>query len=359
MNEYIETYQKAIVQIATPQSSGTGFALPARGLLATNYHVVEGANRVAIENKAFGKQLAEVCFYDSRYDLAFLRAAQMPDDLPELPVVGEPHPTVGERVTAMGHPRGLRLSVKSGIISNAHEEINGIPYLHIDAALNPGNSGGPLIDSKGRVIGINTFVLRNGDNIGFSLPSRFILDSLDAFERVKAPFAARCRGCSNVVTPETVKKNTCNYCGAKITLPNQLPPYRPHGVALTLENLFSRLGFDVELSRSGPAIWELRQGSARVQISYHEKTGLISADALLCRLPQEKIGDLYAFLLRENFSTEALTFSLREQDVILSLLIFDRYLDEEVGMRLFKKLLEKADEYDNLLVEKFGARWID
>ncbi|MFN4080720.1 MAG: trypsin-like peptidase domain-containing protein [Saprospiraceae bacterium] len=359
MNDYIEAYQKAIVQIATPKSSGTGFALASRRLLVTNYHVVEGARRVIVENKAFGKQLVEVCYCDSGYDLAFLRPDQMPDDLPDLPLVGEPHPVAGERVTAMGHPRGLRFSVKNGIISNAYEEINGIPYLHIDAALNPGNSGGPLIDAQGRVIGINTFVMRDGDNIGFSLPARFVLEALDAFERIKSPHAVRCKGCSNIVTDETVAKGACNYCGAKIQLPHQIPPFQPHGVALILENLFVRLGFDVELSRSGPDMWELRQGSARIQVSYHEKTGLISADAILCRLPQEKIGDMYAFLLRENFSTEALTFSLREQDIILSLLIFDRYLDEEIGLRLLKNLLEKADEYDNLLVEKFGARWVE
>jgi serine protease Do len=113
----------------------------------------------------------------------------------------------------------------------------------------------------------------------------------------------------------------------------------------------------VRLSRSGPNAWEIRPGSASIIITYHEKTGLLSADALLCELPKKDIKPLYEYLLRENHRNEGLSLSVHEQDIILSLLIFDRYLNEETGQAMLRELFEKADFYDNKLVEEFGAIW--
>jgi serine protease Do len=80
-------------------------------------------------------------------------------------------------------------------------------------------------------------------------------------------------------------------------------------------------------------------------------------DAYLCALPKTDIKPIYEFLLRENYETEGLSFSIKDQDVVLSLLIFDRYLNLSTGMKLFRHLFERADYYDNVLVEKYGARW--
>jgi len=113
----------------------------------------------------------------------------------------------------------------------------------------------------------------------------------------------------------------------------------------------------VALSRSGHNAWEVKQGSATILVSYHDKSGLISADTVLCELPKENIKPLYEYLLRENYSNEALTLSLNDQDIVLSLLIFDRYLNEETGKAMLSQLFEKADYYDNVLVEQYGASW--
>ena len=92
-------------------------------------------------------------------------------------------------------------------------------------------------------------------------------------------------------------------------------------------------------------------------MSYHDKSGLISADTVLCELPKENIKPLYEYLLRENYTNEALTLSLNDQDIVLSLLIFDRYLNEDTGKAMLSQLFNKADYYDNVLVEQFGATW--
>ena len=80
-------------------------------------------------------------------------------------------------------------------------------------------------------------------------------------------------------------------------------------------------------------------------------------DALLCTLPPQNIKALYEYLLRENYRNEGVTLSVRGQDIVLSLLIYDRYLKEETAEKLLSSLFEKADSYDNILVEQYGAKW--
>ena len=121
--------------------------------------------------------------------------------------------------------------------------------------------------------------------------------------------------------------------------------------------MLEKAGHNVQLSRRGPNNWEMQKGSAKINISYYEKTGLITGDAYLCLLPQRNIKKLYEYLLRQNYETESLTFSIKEQDIILSLLIYDRYLNVDTGLKLFEHLFERADYYDNILVEEYGALW--
>lgn len=357
MSDFIETYRDVIVQIATPTSTGTGFYLKDRGLIVTNHHVVEGSRAVAIEGAKFSKQLTPVRYSDQKYDIAFLAGPQTELELPEVRLGFSKTPRAGDPITAIGHPFGLKFSVKNGIISNPQEMLNNIPYLHIDAALNPGNSGGPLIDREGDIVGINTFIIQDGDNAGFSLPVRFLHDALENFQKIGSENACRCTACLNIVTEASVENKRCIHCGNKVELPASVEEYVPSGVAKTVENLISQIGHNVALSRCGPHAWEIRQGSAKIGITYHDKSGLISADAVLCQLPKENIKPLYEYLLRQNYTNEAVSFSVHEQDIVLSLLIYDRYLNEETGLDLLRRLFEKADEYDNILVETYGASW--
>ncbi len=357
MNDFVETYRNIIVQIATPNSTGTGFYLRDHNLIVTNHHVVEGHRAVVIEGAMFGKQVARVQYADPKYDLAFLAGPHGAVDLPEVRLGTGQGLREGDPVTVIGHPFGLKFSVNTGIISNAREVMNGVPYLQIDAALNPGNSGGPVVNRAGEVVGINTMIIQNSNNIGFSLPVQFLQESLDGYRLAGTDNACRCIACLNIVTEKTVDKGFCLFCGSRVELPAGQDEYHPVGIARTIERLVAQLGHDIPLSRSGPNAWEIRQGSAKIGITYHDKSGLLSADAVLCQLPKANIKPLYEYLLRENYSNEALTLSLHGQDIVLSLLIYDRYLSDETGMALLRLVFEKADYYDNILVERFGASW--
>lgn len=359
MHQVIDNYRRNIIQIATPYSTGTGFFLKEYGLVVTNHHVVEDNRSVIIEGVGFQKQLAEVLYIDRKYDLAFLSAPSGVNEFPEIGLGRQKDVKERDAVTAFGHPFGLSFSVKSGYISNIREIMNGIPYIHIDVSLNPGNSGGPLVDQDGHIIGVNTFIMKGSDSVGFALPADILEQSLQGFIAAGGKDVIRCIGCGNMLTTVTVEQNSCSHCGAAAKLPSAVEPYAAVGVAGTIERLISAIGHDVSLSRCGPNAWEIREGSAKIIITYHEKTGLISADAILCQLPEKQIKPLYEYLLRENYTNNAMTLSVHEQDILLSLLIYDRYLDEETGKQMLEELFQKADYYDNVLVEEYNAVWKD
>lgn len=356
MKEVIDRYRDVVIQIATPYSTGTGFYLKAPHLIITNEHVIRGNTEVVINGHNLPKQMAQVVYADQKLDLAFLKISDN-DTIPEVHLADNGQVQQGDAVIAIGHPYGLKFSATQGIVSNTMHQQGEISYIQHDAALNPGNSGGPLVNMEGDVVGINTFVVRDGDNIGFSLPAHYLAESIREYQEKRGEVAVRCYSCGNVVAESQMSGEYCPFCGAHLLLPSKVEPYDPAGMSRTIEDMLKQLGYDVTLSRRGPNAWELQRGSARILIIYHEETGLITGDAFLCLLPKENIQPLYEYLLRENYTLPGLTLSVRGQDVILSLLIFDRYFNVETGLKLFEALFTKADEYDNVLVEQYGAGW--
>jgi len=355
ISDIIDQYEPVLIQIATPYSTGTGFYLAAHHLIITNEHVVRGNRQVVIDGLGIEKQLVEVRYIDPLHDLAFLSAPKG-----SLPVVSLSENEIlkeGESVLAIGHPFGLKLTSTTGIISNLKHKEGNLQYIQHDAALNPGNSGGPLITMNGRIAGVNTFIMRNGANLGFSLPVEYLKQSLSDYENSGSKIVVRCQSCSNLVSDEKQQGHYCPECGSRIEVPSHSEIYEPIGASKTIEDILVALGHVIELTRVGPKHWQIEQGSARITISYHEESGLVIGDAFLAQLPSKDIAPVYKYLLSENYHMENLSFSVKGNDIILSLIIYDRYLNVDTGTKLLVYLLDRADHYDNIIVEQYGARW--
>ncbi|MGO9620707.1 MAG: DegQ family serine endoprotease [Desulfobaccales bacterium] len=156
------------------RSLGSGFIIEPSGVILTNNHVVEGADKITI--KLFGGKefKASIKGRDSKTDLALLQIIDPPPDLPFLKLGDSDAVRVGDWVMAVGNPFGLSNTFTQGIISAKGRVIGAGPYdnfLQTDASINPGNSGGPLLNLQGEVVGINTAILASGQGIGFATPS--------------------------------------------------------------------------------------------------------------------------------------------------------------------------------------------
>ena len=175
----IENSIKGVVSVTTDKSTGTGFIITSNGYIVTNYHVIQGGTKINVY--LYDRTLipAELVGYDDVHDIALLKIAgnkYVPLDLGDSGSL-----QVGNKVVAIGNPLGLSFSVSEGIVSALHRTgPNGLPlYIQTDVSLNPGNSGGPLIDINGNVIGINNFKVSNAANLGFALESNAIRDAVN------------------------------------------------------------------------------------------------------------------------------------------------------------------------------------
>jgi len=356
METIIDLYRDIVVQIANPYSLGTGFYLGEYDLIVTNEHVIRGNDQVVINGHTFEEHLSKVLFVDEHLDLAFLDASKLSQSA-KGKISEMSSPKIGEEILAVGHPFGLKFSFTKGIVSNPKVVKNNLEFIQHDAALNPGNSGGPLVNNKGEIIGVNSFSIVNGNSIGFSLPIHYVKENIDKFIATGKQISAICTSCQTIVSEAKIENKYCFNCGCEVKLPNVVEEYLPLGMGVTIEAMLTNLGYDVQLSRRGLNTWEVKRGSAVIKISYHEDTGLIMGDAYLCTIPNTGILSVYNMLLKENFTLDGLTFSVRGQDIILSLLIYDKYFDDMTSQLFFNELFDKADHYDNILVEEFGASW--
>lgn len=354
----IEQYQKAIIQIATNTGTGTGFYIKEFDLIVTNDHVVGDNAEVTIAGKAFEKKLSRVWYTDRKHDLAFLEPPQGVE-LPEIKLGRYEEMHDGDAVLAIGHPYGLNYTATQGVISKVDRIREGLKFIQIDAAINPGNSGGPLVNNKGEVIGVNSFIIRGGDNLGFALPVSYLRDALQMYLPNKGQPSTRCFSCGYLVTADNIdSKKYCPSCGTEVKLP-ELPEKETEavGAAKTIEDILKELGKDVRLSREGVNSWSVKEGSAKIKITYNAENFFIAGDAYLCQMPSDatKIKPLYQFLLQQNFQMKGLVLSCVKQNIVLSCIMYDLDMTREHGAEAFRHLFQKADYYDDVLKTEYNC----
>ncbi len=184
LEDVIESVSPAVVEIAVAttdgeQISGAGFVVGKDGYVVTNAHVVENAAKTTIITTNEDEYSAKIIGIDSKTDVALLQADQ-PLGLAPAQFADSDNVRVGNTVFAIGNPYGLGNSVSLGIISAKERDISSGPYdnfLQTDAAINQGNSGGPLFNLQGKIIGMNTAIFStDGRNqgLGFATPANIV-----------------------------------------------------------------------------------------------------------------------------------------------------------------------------------------
>lgn len=181
VNVHSTSYARDFFGFVEPQEgSGSGSILDQEGNILTNYHVIEGAQKVAVSLGGQKVYSARVIGGDPDTDLAVIRLVEKPrEPLTVVPLGDSDKLAVGQKVLAIGNPFGLDRTLTTGVISGLQRPIrarNGRPIegaIQTDASINPGNSGGPLLDSHGRMIGINSQILSPSGasaGVGFAVP---------------------------------------------------------------------------------------------------------------------------------------------------------------------------------------------
>ena len=168
--------QGAAARMMPSRGVGSGFIVSPDGYIVTNAHVVDGASEVTVRLTDRREFTAKVIGADKRTDIALIKIDAK--NLPALDLSAPPPVKRGEWVIAIGSPFGFENSVSAGIVSGVHRALPGgqmTPFIQTDVAVNPGNSGGPLLNSAGQVVGVNSQIYsRSGGYMGlsFAIPGR-------------------------------------------------------------------------------------------------------------------------------------------------------------------------------------------
>ncbi len=204
--DIVEKIEPAVVRIVTDIAVGSGIVIDSRGRVVTNYHVVEGASEAKVEFR--GGTNVEVSGYvalDRSRDLAILSLAGENKKFPAIPLAAN-LPRKAERVVALGAPLGLSFSASEGIVSAVRtgkevRELLGATtsddgglepsanWIQTTAAISKGNSGGPLVNMKGELIGLNTWHLVDGQSLNFAIAATDVKQLLTKADRKPMPLA--------------------------------------------------------------------------------------------------------------------------------------------------------------------------
>ena len=181
------------------RGSGSGSVIDAQGHILTNYHVVEGTQKLTVSLGGAKTYAAEFVGGDPDTDLAVIKITPPAEGLTVIPFSDSDKLVVGQKVLAIGNPFGLDKTLTTGVISGLQRPIRGVNRrpiegaIQTDASINPGNSGGPLLDKYGKMIGINSQIYsRNGGSVGvgFAIPvniAKRIVPQLIRFGEVRRP----------------------------------------------------------------------------------------------------------------------------------------------------------------------------
>lgn len=168
----------AVVSVLTNTGQGSGAIISSNGYVVTNYHVIEGARRASVMTYDGNIYSVELIGYDTKNDLAILKIISN-ETFDYFDFGNSDNLVTGQKVVALGNPAGLSFTATEGIISSPSRTISGEQYIQTDVTLNPGNSGGPLINSAGKIIGIVNFKISNYEELGFAIPSNRVEDSIE------------------------------------------------------------------------------------------------------------------------------------------------------------------------------------
>jgi len=297
---------QGVVSVQSSGGSGSGWVATPNGLLVTNVHVVAYDESVIVRQGDV-ETSARVVYADTKLDIAFLLPNRAIGSA--LPMADSRTLIPGVTVYAVGHPLGLPLSMTRGILSAPERPTrHGVLHLQIDAILNPGKSGGPLIVGDGMVVGVNTYTWGDGPNLGFAVPVHSFHEALRETARTpsdqlraRTPLY-RCLECDE---PFATHHSHCHRCGVSTPFGagGSFRSYSAEGAQAerTLVTVLAQLGFDPSRVAYGESMWRLPSAEGvETWVEIDPSGRYVVFRSWLAKVPKDNFESVYRFLLAAN-----------------------------------------------------------
>ena len=341
----------AVYKVNHAGGSGSCFYLKSANLFITNFHVVDGFHELAIQDNNKNFYLAKVVLVNPAADIALLSAEGDFSALPDI-ALSAIDTAIGQKINVAGYPFGMPFTVTEGTVSSPKQLMNNSYYIQTDAAVNPGNSGGPMFSDKGDVIGITVSKFKEADNMGFGIPVERLRKVLeDAKDLDIAVFNVQCSSCDGLIADE---EEFCPSCGEK--LPENI--FKERGLtelAQFCEKAIEEMGINPIIARVGYERWKFHKGSAEIRMFIYDRSYLFATSPLNI-LPKKDLEPVLSYLLSADIKPYQL--GLDGNQIYISYRvhmsdIFSDYADEV--QKNLTNLAFKADDLDNYLVDTYSC----
>ena len=348
----MENIKKSIYKIITADGTGTGFKIANHDFLITNYHVIKGSKVVAVEDHSKNRYLAQVAMVNPEVDLAFLNV----DDLKQVEgtiILDETKEVANtQKVYINGFPFGMPFTVTEGIVSSPNQPMQGRNYIQTDAAVNPGNSGGPMLNKDGYLVGVTTSKFTQADNVGFGIKHTDVIKQINDYKFDDVKYRVKCNSCDSFITEES---EFCPNCGNNIDI-SVFEEFEKSHFANFTEEALTQLGVNPVLCRAGRDYWEFYQGSARVRIFTVNNNKYLFATSPLNNLPKSNLEELLTYINSNKVPPYQLGVYDNKIFISYRTHLSDIYSDrkDEIKKAIINLAL-KADELDDFFKDTYGC----
>ncbi|MFN3605300.1 MAG: trypsin-like peptidase domain-containing protein [Leptonema sp. (in: bacteria)] len=356
--DFLEKFAQLVFKIITKDGSGSGFYYNEYKIIITNYHVVKGHRIVGIEDINNNSFSADVLVINPALDIALLKPKKDILLNYKIDFIESIQTKAGEKVKVLGYPYGMPFTITEGIISSTNQIVSERSFIQTDAAVNPGNSGGPIIDEKGRVIGITTLKLTEAENIAFAIPTEYIKQDLeDLIKNPSITYTVKCPSCLFMLQKPY---EFCPNCGTELKNFHEhfrLP--KKSELEKFIEEILSNLDIDPIAAQKGKEFWEFYFGSSLIRFFlYREEYYFLTSP--LVKLPKINMDKFYEFIL-----------SNPHPPYILGILNNKLYLSYRIHKGDFKETNYKkinnaimnfiplSDKLDDFYIKNFGCEYVE
>ncbi len=346
--ELVDNYKKNVLQIKTESGAGSGFYLHDFELIVTNHHVIRGYGTVMIKGMFLPITSTRVLYIDEKYDLAFLEVPEeMVGKLSTIPTGNTDYLKDGDEVIAMGHPYGLDFTTTRGVVSRKEREYNGVNYIQIDAAINPGNSGGPVMQAQsGEIIGVNTFIIRGGDNLGFALPINLLLENLVEYKNFRKAEVVKCPSCRTLVYEGNIDaKKYCPNCGETIKLiSNKKSKIEENSIYIEWLGEYI-LEKGLKASEINPYRLEVQDQGVDMIARFDPMRRKFELHAIFSKIPSQGAQQIFERIARENLAILQFKFGIFKDTIYLSYTTFYMQYQKEHISEIYENLVMLCSSY--------------
>ncbi|MDR3287707.1 MAG: trypsin-like peptidase domain-containing protein [Prevotellaceae bacterium] len=346
---------KAIYKVNHAGGTGSCFYIKQHDVFVTNYHVVAGFKKMAIQDNDKNLYVVNVILVNPELDIALLAAENDFSHLPEIKLSKSGEIKIGQKLNVAGYPFGMPFTVTEGTVSSPKQLIKNKYYIQTDAAVNPGNSGGPMFNENNELVAITASKITDADNMGFGIP---ISDLDKVFQDIsnidKTQYNVQCSSCEAIISQQ---EEYCPACGEKLS-ESIFKEHQLTDLAEFCERAIDAMGINPILARVGYEAWKFHKGSSEIRMFVYDRAYLFCTSPINI-LPKKDLEPVLKYLLgginapyQLGIENNQIFISYR---LHISDLLCEKYA-EEIRENI-TNLAFKADEMDNYLADTFGCEF--